>query len=88
MTRYVSRALRPWSQQLGADPAHERMKAAISQATEKVRKAVGKSSNATSGKQKALKPAMPHLQLSVGKDLGGVQQIVVHDTGLGRGSAA
>ena len=83
MTRYVSRALRPWSGQFGADAPHERMKTAISQAAEKVKKAVGKSMNTTAGKQKALKPALPHLQLSVGTDLWGVQQIVVHNAGKG-----
>ena len=75
MTRHVSRALRPWSGQLGAEPPHERMKTAISQAAEKVKKAVGKSSNTTAGKQKALKPALPHPQLSVGTNLWGEQQI-------------
>ena len=83
MTRYVSRALRPWSGQLGADPPHERMKTAITQAAEKVKKAVGKGNNATAGKQKALKPALPHLQLSVGADLWGVKQVVVHTAGKG-----
>ena len=78
MTRYVSRALRPWSGQLGADLSHKSVRTAVSQAAEKVKKAVGKSSNATAGKPKALKPALPHLQLSVGSDHRGVQQVVCH----------
>lgn len=77
MTRYISRVLRPWSGQLG--PQHKSMKTAISDAAEKVKEAVGKSLNATTKKQKALKPALPHLQLSVGTNFRGVQQVVVQN---------
>lgn len=79
MTRYVSRALRPWSGQLGSPPAS--MKAAITGVANKMKKVVRRGENATAAKQKALKPALPHLHLSTGSDHRGVQQVVVQDIG-------
>lgn len=86
MTRYVSRALRPWSGQLGAPGKGAKAAAAISSVADKLKKAVGKSSNATKAKHKALRPSLPHLQLTVEKDWRGIQSIVVSDIGKGLGA--
>ena len=82
MTRYISRVLRPWSGQLSSTPG-KGVKKAISGVAGKLKKAVKTPSKAASGKQKALAAPPPHLQLGLGRDRRGYEQIAVWDTASG-----